>query len=34
MENKIDIVHAEKKDFNERQVLLTKENEDLKLKFS
>ena len=34
IDEKVDNFHTENKDFNERQVILTKENEDLKLKFS
>lgn len=34
IDQKVDSFHTENKDFNERQVVLTKENEDLKLKFS
>ena len=34
LEKSMDSMHAEKKSFSDRQVHLTKENEELKLKFS
>ena len=34
IDSKVSSFHQENKDFNDRQISLTKENEDLKLKFS
>lgn len=34
IEKRIELIQNEKKEFNDKQVALTKENEDLKVKFS